>query len=247
MKIRVIGAGLAGCEAAWQIAQAGVQVELWEMKPQKYSPAHQQPGLCRADLFQLPQGGACGQRGRAAQRGNAAAGFPADAVCGSDAVSPRAGRSPLTGTPFSAAVTKAIREHPQIEVHSGEITEIPTDGVNVIATGPLTSDALAEKIAAALRREYLSFFDAAAPIVTAEGLDRDRIFAASRYGQGEDDAYLNCPMNKEEYERFYEALIHAERAPVHDFDVAGPEGLRGLYARRGDGAARTGYHALWPA
>lgn len=243
MKIRVIGAGLAGCEAAWQIAQAGVQAELWEMKPQKYSPAHHSPDF--AELI-------CSNSLKAA-RVDSAAGLLKEEMrrlgsllmqCADQCRVPAGGALAVDRHAFSAAVTKAIREHPQIEVHSGEITEIPTDGVNVIATGPLTSDALAEKIAA-LCGGSLSFFDAAAPIVTAEGLGRDRIFAASRYGKGEDDAYLNCPMNKEEYERFYEALIHAERAPVHDFDVADPKVYEGcmpieVMAQRGPDTIRFG-------
>ena len=178
MKIRVIGAGLAGCEAAWQIAQAGVQVELWEMKPQKYSPAHHSPDF--AELI-------CSNSLKAA-RVDSAAGLLKEEMrrlgsllmqCADQCRVPAGGALAVDRHAFSAAVTKAIREHPQIEVHSGEITEIPADGVNVIATGPLTSDALAEKIAA-LCGGSLSFFDAAAPIVTAEGLGRDRIFAASR-------------------------------------------------------------------
>ena len=243
MKIRVIGAGLAGCEAAWQIAQAGVQVELWEMKPQKYSPAHHSPDF--AELI-------CSNSLKAA-RVDSAAGLLKEEMrrlgsllmqCADQCRVPAGGALAVDRHAFSAAVTKAIREHPQIEVHSGEITEIPADGVNVIATGPLTSDALAEKIAA-LCGGSLSFFDAAAPIVTAESLGRDRIFAASRYGKGEDDAYLNCPMNKEEYERFYEALIHAERAPVHDFDVADPKVYEGcmpieVMAQRGPDTIRFG-------
>ena len=147
MKIRVIGAGLAGCEAAWQIAQAGVQVELWEMKPQKYSPAHHSPDF--AELI-------CSNSLKAA-RVDSAAGLLKEEMrrlgsllmqCADQCRVPAGGALAVDRHAFSAAVTKAIREHPQIEVHSGEITEIPTDGVNVIATGPLTSDALAEKIAA---------------------------------------------------------------------------------------------------
>ena len=142
MKIRVIGAGLAGCEAAWQIAQAGVQVELWEMKPQKYSPAHHSPDF--AELI-------CSNSLKAA-RVDSAAGLLKEEMrrlgsllmqCADQCRVPAGGALAVDRHAFSAAVTKAIREHPQIEVHSGEITEIPTDGVNVIATGPLTSDALA--------------------------------------------------------------------------------------------------------
>ena len=258
MKIRVIGAGLAGCEAAWQIAQAGVQVEFWEMKPQKYSPAHHSPDF--AELI-------CSNSLKAA-RVDSAAGLLKEEMrrlgsllmqCADQCRVPAGGALAVDRHAFSAAVTKAIREHPQIEVHSGEITEIPTDGVNVIATGPLTSDALAEKIAA-LCGGSLSFFDAAAPIVTAESLGRDRIFAASRYGKGEDDAYLNCPMNKEEYDAAPAPAFHnktpyctlvrvcmggvARKANL-DIDVADPKVYEGcmpieVMAQRGPDTIRFG-------
>jgi methylenetetrahydrofolate--tRNA-(uracil-5-)-methyltransferase len=139
--------------------------------------------------------------------------------------------------------TEKIRSHPNIEVIPGEVTDIPEDGITVIASGPLTSDALAEKIAA-LCGGGLSFFDAAAPIVTRESLDMEHCFSASRYDKGDDD-YINCPMNKEEYEAFYEALVSAERAPVHDFDVMNPKVYEGcmpieVMAQRGHDTIRFG-------
>lgn len=243
MTIQVIGAGLAGCEAAWQIAQAGLPVTLYEMKPQKYSPAHQSPDF--AELI-------CSNSLKA-ERVESAAGLLKEEMrrlgsllmqCADTCRVPAGGALAVDRHAFSAAVTKAVREHPLIQVCSEEVTKIPAEGITVVATGPLTSDALAQEIAA-LCGGGLSFFDAAAPIVTAESLNRERIFAASRYGKGEDDAYLNCPMNKEEYERFYDALIHAERAPVHDFDVADPKVYEGcmpveVMAQRGADTIRFG-------
>ncbi|WP_050698387.1 methylenetetrahydrofolate--tRNA-(uracil(54)-C(5))-methyltransferase (FADH(2)-oxidizing) TrmFO [Anaeromassilibacillus senegalensis] len=243
MTIQVIGAGLAGCEAAWQIAQAGLPVTLYEMKPQKYSPAHQSPNF--AELI-------CSNSLKA-ERVESAAGLLKEEMrrlgsllmqCADSCRVPAGGALAVDRHAFSAAVTKAVREHPLIQVCGEEVTKIPAEGITVVATGPLTSDALAQEIAA-LCGGGLSFFDAAAPIVTAESLNRERIFAASRYGKGEDDAYLNCPMNKEEYERFYDALIHAERAPVHDFDVADPKVYEGcmpveVMAQRGADTIRFG-------
>lgn len=145
---------------------------------------------------------------------------------------------------FSSLVTQCIKDHPHITVYSQEVTEIPQDGITVIATGPLTSDLLAEKISC-LCGGALSFFDAAAPIVTAQSVDKERSFSASRYDKGGDEAYINCPMNKEEYESFYETLISAERAPIHDFDVADPKVYEGcmpveVMAQRGKDTLRFG-------
>lgn len=243
MTIQVIGAGLAGCEAAWQIAQAGLPVTLYEMKPHKYSPAHQSPDF--AELI-------CSNSLKA-ERVESAAGLLKEEMrrlgsllmqCADTCRVPAGGALAVDRHAFSTAVTKAVRTHPLIEVRSEEVIKVPAEGITVIATGPLTSDALAQEIAV-LCGGGLSFFDAAAPIVTAESLNRERIFAASRYGKGEDDAYLNCPMNKEEYERFYDALIHAERAPVHDFDVADPKVYEGcmpveVMAQRGADTIRFG-------
>lgn len=243
MSIRVIGAGLAGCEAAWQIAQAGVEAELYEMKPQKYSPAHHSPNfselICSNSLK--------------AERVESAAGLLKEEMrrlgsllmpCADSCRVPAGGALAVDRSAFSEAVTKKIAEHPLIHIHHEEIKDIPEDGITVIATGPLTADALAARISS-LCGGSLSFFDAAAPIVTAESLAMDRIFAASRYGKGEDDAYLNCPMNKEEYERFYDALVSAERAPVHEFDAAGPKVYEGcmpveVMAGRGKDTLRFG-------
>lgn len=219
-KVRVIGAGLAGCEAAWQLARAGINVELYEMKPQKYSPAHKKETF--AELV-------CSNSLKA-QRVESAAGLLKEEMrrLGSLLVPiayecsvPAGGALAVDRDLFSEAVTNKIKEEPLIKVISEEFTNIPSDDViTIIATGPLTSDALAEKIAD-LCGGALSFFDAAAPIVTAESLDMTKVFSASRYDKGGDNAYLNCPMNKKEYEKFHEELINAEIAELHSFEKHG--------------------------
>jgi methylenetetrahydrofolate--tRNA-(uracil-5-)-methyltransferase len=243
MSITVIGAGLAGCEAAWQIAQAGIEVELYEMKPVKFSPAHHSPNF--AELI-------CSNSLKA-ERVESAAGLLKEEMrrlgsllmqCADACRVPAGGALAVDRDSFSELVTKKIADNERIHIHNQEIKEIPADATTVIATGPLTADALADQIFA-LCGGRLSFFDAAAPIVTAESLSRERIFAASRYDKGGDDAYLNCPMNKEEYERFYAELISAERAPIHDFDAADPKVYEGcmpveVMAQRGQDTLRFG-------
>lgn len=242
MRIRVIGAGLAGCEAAWQAAECGADVDLYEMKPLRFSPAHSRDGF--AELV-------CSNSLKA-ERTESAAGLLKEEMrrlgslllpCADSCRVPAGGALAVDRDAFSSAVTAKIDSHPLICVHREEVTEIPRDGVTVIATGPLTSDALAEKISR-LCGGSLSFYDAAAPIVTAESLNMERIFSASRYGRGDDGAYLNCPMDREEYERFYEALTAAERAPIHGFDTAGHvyEGCMPveIMAKRGKDTLRFG-------
>ena len=243
MSIQVIGAGLAGCEAAWQIAQAGIEVELYEMKPVKFSPAHQSPNF--AELI-------CSNSLKA-ERVESAAGLLKEEMrrlgsllmqCADSCRVPAGGALAVDRHAFSEHVTREIENNERIHIHHEEIKEIPTDGITVIATGPLTADALASQINTLCGGRH-TYIDAPAPIVTAESLNRDKIFAASRYDKGGDDDYLNCPMNKEEYERFYNALIHAERAPVHDFDVADPKVYEGcmpveVMAQRGMDTLRFG-------
>lgn len=215
MSVSVIGAGLAGCEAAWQLASRGISVDLFEMKPQKFTPAHHYAGF--AELV-------CSNSLKAA-RVESAAGLLKEEMrmLGSLTLESAAqcavaagGALAVDRIRFSDYITEKIRSHPMIFIHEKECAEIP-DGFCIVASGPLTSDALAQTIADRLHTKGLSFYDAAAPIVTAESIDTTVAFAASRYGRGEDD-YYNCPMNKEEYERFYEALISAESAPLHAFD-----------------------------
>jgi len=243
MYINVIGAGLAGCEAAYQIAKRGIDVRLYEMKPNKKSPAH------HTDLFAEL---VCSNSFKA-DKVDSAAGLLKQEMreldsllmkCADKCRVPAGGALAVDRTLFAEAVTEAIKSMPNITVISEEITEIPTDYVTVIATGPLTSDALSNSISELLG-DQLSFFDAAAPIVTRESIDDSCSFAASRYDKGGDDDYINCPLNKEEYEIFYNALINAERAPLHDFDVYNPKVYEGcmpieVMAGRGEDTIRFG-------
>ena len=213
-KATVIGAGLAGCEAAWQLAQRGVQVTLIEMKPEKYTPAHHSAGfaelVCSNSLRSDQLTNAVGLLKEEMRQLDSLIMKAADA-----ARVPAGGALAVDREAFSAYVTKAMQEHENITVQHGEVTEIPEGNV-IIATGPLTSDALAEKIAKLPGLETLNFYDAAAPIVSGESLNMSKVFRAGRYGRGDD--YLNCPFTREEYMAFYEALLEAEKAEVHGFD-----------------------------
>ena len=243
MYINVIGAGLAGCEAAMQIANRGIEVHLYEMKPQKRTPAH------KTDLF----GELVCSNSLKAMRVESAAGLLKEEMrrldsflmkCADKCQVPAGGALAVDRDIFAHLVTEGIESHPLITVYHEEIVSIPDDAVTVIATGPLTSDTLAKAIEACFG-DSLSFFDAAAPIVTAESVDMDYAFTASRYDRGGDDDYINCPLNKEEYEVFYNALVNAERAPLHDFDVNNPKVYEGcmpveVLAQRGEGTLRFG-------
>ena len=210
----VIGAGLAGCEAAWQIAQRGVPVTLHEMKPHAFTPAHHSAGF--AELV-------CSNSLRSDQLTNAVGLLKEEMrqlgsliLKAADATRvPAGGALAVDREKFSDYVTQAVRSHPLIEVVLREADELPQTNA-VIATGPLTSEKLAEKIAALPGLQTLNFYDAAAPIVSGESLDMTKVFRQGRYGRGDD--YLNCPMNREEYEAFYQALLTAEKADVHGFD-----------------------------
>jgi methylenetetrahydrofolate--tRNA-(uracil-5-)-methyltransferase len=212
--ITVIGAGLAGVEAASAAAALGVSVRLFEMKPKKFSPAHSSENF--AELV-------CSNSLKASRINSAAGLLKAEMkLLGSLTVPiaeansvPAGGALAVDRDAFSAAVTAKIRENPLIEIISEEITEIP-GGTVIIATGPLTSDRLAAAIAEKTGG-MLSFFDAAAPIVTAESIDPEKTFFGARYGKGTDD-YINCPFSREEYERFWNELINALSAPLHSAD-----------------------------
>ncbi len=241
--ITVIGGGLAGCEAAWAAANAGVAVTLIEMKPERYTPAHHSPAL--AELV-------CSNSLKAARLESAAGllkeemarmGSVCVAVARECAV-PAGGALAVDRDRFSEGVTARITAHSNIAIEHREITELPTEGITVVATGPLTADALAASIAARFG-EGLSFYDAAAPIVTADSVDMNSAFRASRYDREEsgNGDYINCPMNKEEYETFHAALISAERALLHEFDK--PKVYEGcmpieVLASRGADAIRFG-------
>ena len=213
-RVRVVGAGLAGCEAAFQLAERGVPVDLYDMKPHKMSPAHHSGDFCEL---------VCSNSLRSDRVENAVGLLKAELrILGSlvlrvadETRVPAGGALAVDREGFSARVGEIIRTHPNITIHSEEITRVP-DAPAIIATGPLTSDALAEDIAR-LTGEPLHFYDAAAPIVTYDSLDMTKVFRASRYGRGDD--YLNCPMTREEYEAFYQALITAETAELRDFET----------------------------
>lgn len=217
-KIKVIGAGLAGCEAAYQAACLGVAVDLYEMKPARYTPAHKYQGF--AELV-------CSNSLRSAQPFNAVGLLKEELACLGSLIMeaayatavPAGSALAVDRKLFSDYITAKINEHPLITVHSGvEVTEISADEVTVVASGPLTSDALAQEIARLVGARQLYFFDAAAPIVDASSIDFSKAYFASRYGKGDGEDYVNCPMNQEEYRAFYEALVNAEEAPLHDFD-----------------------------
>lgn len=217
-RIAVIGAGLAGCEAAWQAARRGVAVDLYEMKPQKYSPAHHNPAF--AELV-------CSNSLRSNDVSNAVGLLKAELrelhsliMEAAYATQVPAGSAlAVDREKFSAYITARIKEEPLITVHEEEVTSLSNDTITVVASGPLTSDALAKEIEALLGDSCrLYFYDAAAPIVDAATIDTDIAYFASRYGKGEPTDYLNCPMTKSEYDAFYEALIHAEVAQLKNFE-----------------------------
>ncbi len=210
----VVGAGLAGSEAAWQLAEQGISVTLREMKPQKMSPAHHSPLfaelVCSNSLRSDRLTNAVGLLKEEMRHMHSLVMMAADA-----ARVPAGGALAVDREQFSGFITEKLAQHPNVTVVPGEVTEIP-DGPVIIASGPLTSDALAERIAALPGLETLSFYDAAAPIVTAESLDMTKVFRQSRYGRGDD--YLNCPMDEAEYNAFIDALLTAETAEVHGFE-----------------------------
>lgn len=245
MTVKVIGAGLAGCEAAWQLAENGIQVELYEMKPQKYTPAHKYKGF--AELV-------CSNSLKA-ERIESAAGLLKEEMRRLGSITMLAaektkvsagGALAVSREDFSDYITEKISSHPNIRIISQEVKEIP-EGHVIVATGPLTSDELSKSIQRLVGEDYLYFHDAAAPIVTAESLDMSLVFAASRYGRGDAD-YLNCPMNKEEYLEFYNALVAAEVAPLHDFELEASKDYKvyegcmpiEVLAKRGEDTMRFG-------
>lgn len=239
--VKIIGGGLAGCEAAWQLANAGIKSCIYEMKPHKFTPAHHYSGL--AELV-------CSNSLKASRHDSAAGLLKEEMETLGSLIVPCAkanaveagGALAVDRERFSDMVTEKIHSNPLIEVIDEEVETIP-EGPVIIATGPITAGGLAENI----RRmcgDYLSFFDAAAPIVTFESLDMDKVFFASRYDRGDAD-YINCPMNKEEYLAFYNALITAESAPLKEFDKRDFKVYEGcmpveVLARRGEDTMRYG-------
>lgn len=213
--ITVVGAGLAGSEAAWQIAQSGVPVRLYEMRPKTQTPAHHTDKfaelVCSNSLRANALTNAVGVLKEEMRRFNSVIIGAADRCA-----VPAGGALAVDRHEFADYVTNAVRNHPLIEVMTEEITQIP-DGIVVIATGPLTSPALSEELKRLTGEDYLYFYDAAAPIIEKESIDMNKVFMASRYDKGE-AAYLNCPMTEEEFNRFYDELIAAEAVPLKEFE-----------------------------
>lgn len=242
MTVSVIGAGLAGCEAAWQLACRGIPVTLYEMKPVKFSPAHHYEGF--AELV-------CSNSLKASRVGSAAGLLKEEMYrlgsivvrCARETAVPAGGALAVDRYLFSDRMTKTVTEHPMITVRHEEVTKIP-EGPVIIASGPLTSDGLSQAIKELLGEAYLSFYDAASPIVSFDSVDMDKAFFAARYGNGEDD-YINCPMNREEYEAFHEALVSAQSVELKEFEQDRLKVYEGcmpveVLAKRGSDSIRYG-------
>ncbi|NTV91687.1 MAG: methylenetetrahydrofolate--tRNA-(uracil(54)-C(5))-methyltransferase (FADH(2)-oxidizing) TrmFO, partial [Clostridiales bacterium] len=214
--VNIIGAGLAGCEAAWQASRYGIEVKLYEMKPQKFSPAHSLDTF--AELV-------CSNSLRSDRLENAVGLLKAEMrimdslimKCADETRVPAGGALAVDRNQFSELVTRYLQNEPLIEIINGEVESLPEDGITIIATGPLTSEALSKEITRLVGSEYLYFYDAAAPIVTYSSIDMTKAFRASRYGKGEDD-YINCPMDREQYAVFYNELVNAEVVQMKEFE-----------------------------
>ena len=242
VNIKIIGAGLAGCEAAWQAAELGAKVTSWEMKPEKKSPAHKSDSfaelVCSNSLRADGIYNAVGLLKEEMRQMNSLIMMCADATA-----VPAGGALAVDREGFSKMVTEKILSHPNIEVRYGEVSEIDTDEYTIVAAGPLASDAIFQEIQRLTGSEYLHFFDAAAPIVEFDSINMDVAFSAARYGKGGAD-YINCPMNKEEYLDFWRELVSAEAAPVHGGED-NPKVFEGcmpieIMAKRGEDTMRFG-------
>jgi methylenetetrahydrofolate--tRNA-(uracil-5-)-methyltransferase len=213
--VNVIGAGLAGSEAAWQIANQGIKVKLYEMRPQKQTPAHHTDKfaelVCSNSLRSNALTNAVGVLKEEMRRLNSVIIKSAD-----DCSVPAGGALAVDRHEFAGLVTERVKNHPNIEVVTEEVSSLP-EGPTIIATGPLTSEKLSKALKDITGEEYLYFYDAAAPILDVESIDMNKVYLKSRYDKGE-AAYLNCPMNEEEFDRFYEALISAETVPLKEFE-----------------------------
>jgi len=216
-RVTVVGAGLAGCEAAWQIARRGVRVRLFEMRPARTTPAHTTANfaelVCSNSLKSLDRATAHGllKEEMTALGSMIVASAMAHRV-------PAGGALAVDRERFARSVTATLSSEPLVEIVREEVPEIPDEGIVVLAVGPLVSQALAGSIARFTGQDYLHFFDAIAPVIEADSIDRSIVFPASRYGKGGGEDYLNCPMNRVEYEAFVAALLAGEKAPLHAFD-----------------------------
>ncbi|KAB2905390.1 MAG: methylenetetrahydrofolate--tRNA-(uracil(54)-C(5))-methyltransferase (FADH(2)-oxidizing) TrmFO [Anaerolineae bacterium] len=244
-RLHVIGGGLAGTEAAWQAAQLGVETVLYEMRPQRQTPAHRTGNLaelvCSNSLGSALPDRASGLLKNELRRLNSLL-----MRCADRAAVPAGGALAVDREVFALAVENAIGQHPLITLKREEVTTLP-DEPTIIATGPLTSESLAKEIEKLIGQEYLYFYDALAPLVNAETINMEVAFRASRYGRGEDDGgdYINCPMSKEEYERFVDALLAGETIELRDFERDDPRFFEGCLpieqiARRGREALAFG-------
>ena len=242
MKVSVIGGGLAGCEAALFLANNGVEVDLYEMKPTEHSPAHKYDGL--AELV-------CSNSLKAERTASAAGMLKAEmAMLGSVVVKAgyanrvaAGGALAVDREGFSDYITARIKNHPKINLIEKRVDKLP-EGYVIAATGPLTHDILSKEYMALCGENHLSFFDAAAPIVTLDSIDMEKVFFAARYGRGDDD-YINCPMNKEEYEQFYQALVAGETVQLKEFEHQSLKVYEGcmpveVMAKRGEDTLRFG-------
>lgn len=215
-EISIIGGGLAGCEAAYQVAKRGIKVKLYEMKPIKFSPAHSNENLaeivCSNSLKSNSITNACGLLKEELRR--------LDSLlikCADETKVPAGQALAVDREKFSELVTKKISENPNIEIVHKEVEKIDDDGITIVATGPLTSEKLSDEIGRITGKEKLFFYDAAAPIVLKDSINMEKAFTADRYGKGESD-YINCPMTKEEYDIFYNELVNAEIVNKHEFE-----------------------------
>lgn len=213
--VNVVGAGLAGSEAAWQIAKRGIQVRLYEMRPVRQTAAHHTDKfaelVCSNSLRANNLTNAVGVLKEEMRRLDSVIISSAD-----ESAVPAGGALAVDRHDFAARVTEAVKNHPNVTVINEEVTEIP-EGITVIATGPLTSEGLSDKLRDLSGEDYLYFYDAAAPIIEKDSINMDKVYLKSRYDKGE-AAYLNCPMNEEEFNVFYEALINAETVPLKEFE-----------------------------
>lgn len=214
MELKIIGGGLAGCEAAWQAANRGIKVRLSEMKPLRFSPAHTNKNfgelVCSNSLKGNGLDNACGLLKEEMRRMNSLI-----ISCADETRVPAGGALAVDRDKFAALITERIKSHENIETVSEVVSDINTDEFTVVATGPLSDASLNGAITALTGCEALSFFDAAAPVVTAESIDAEKTYMAARYNKGTAD-YINCPMTKDEYDAFYDALVSAERAQLHE-------------------------------
>lgn len=239
----VIGGGLAGSEAAWQAARLGCRVRLYEMRPKVLTPAHRTGNLAElvcsnslgSDLEDRPLGLL---KAELRHLGSLIV------ACAQAAAVPAGSALAVDREAFAAEVTRRVEQHALIEVHREEVRELPESGPIVVATGPLTSDALANSIQRLTGQAYLHFYDAMAPIVSLESVDMGRVFRAARYGRGEAD-YLNCPLDEEQYGRFVRELVAAETIPLHDFETSDERFFEAclpieVIARRGERALAYG-------